>query len=222
MKHKSITLMFLFITTLTFTLGIWQLYRLNWKNDLIENIESTIENPEFFEVQKTYSELTSVVLNDRFNLINDPIFIESKIFQNKVGYHVVVPILIEDTVFSLLNLGWVPDKNINNIDNLINLFNELDKVRVYVRNFNSNKPLFVPENDIIKNVWFDINKIDMQLFFEEEFNSQYYFVLLEPQIKFDNNPSLNLNNNHLNYSITWFLLSLSSVVMLLIIRKKNE
>ena len=222
MKHKSITLMFLFITTLTFTLGIWQLYRLNWKNDLIENIESTIENPEFFEVQKTYSELTSVVLNDRFNLINDPIFIESKIFQNKVGYHAVVPILIEDTVFSLLNLGWVPDKNINNIDNLINLFNELDKVRVYVRNFNSNKPLFVPENDIIKNVWFDINKIDMQLFFEEEFNSQYYFVLLEPQIKFDNNPSLNLNNNHLNYSITWFLLSLSSVVMLLIIRKKNE
>ena len=221
MKHKSITLMFLFIATLTFTLGIWQLYRLNWKNDLIENIESTIENPEFFEVQKTYSELTSVVLNDRFNLINDPIFIESKIFQNKVGYHVVVPILIEGIVFSVLNLGWVPNKNINNIDNLINLFNEFDKVRVYIRDFNSNKPLFVPENDIIKNVWFDVNKIDMQLFFEEEFNSQYYFVLLEPQIKFDNNPSLNLNNNHLNYSITWFLLSLSSVVMLLIIRKKN-
>ena len=222
MKHKSITLMFLFIATLTFTLGIWQLYRLNWKNDLIENIESTIENPEFFEVQKTYSELTSVILSDRFNLINDPIFIESKIFQNKVGYHVVVPILIEGIVFSVLNLGWVPNKNINNIDNLINIFNKLDKVRVYIRDFNSNKPLFVPENDIIKNVWFDINKIDMQLFFEEEFNSQYYFVLLEPQIKFDNNPSLNLNNNHLNYAITWFLLSLSSVVMLLIIRKKNE
>ena len=222
MKHKSITLMFLFITTLTFTLGIWQLYRLNWKNDLIENIESTIENPEFFEVQKTYSELTSVILSDRFNLINDPIFIESKIFQNKVGYHVVVPILIEGIVFSVLNLGWVPNKNINNIDNLINLFNEFDKVRVYIRDFNSNKPLFVPENDIIKNVWFDINKIDMQLFFEEEFNSQYYFVLLEPQIKSGNNPSLNLNNNHLNYAITWFLLSLSSVVMLLIIRKKNE
>ena len=222
MKHKSITLMFLFIATLTFTLGIWQLYRLNWKNDLIENIESTIENPEFFEVQKTYSELTSVILSDRFNLINDPIFIESKIFQNKVGYHVVVPILIEGIVFSVLNLGWVPNKNINNIDNLINLFNEFDKVRVYIRDFNSNKPLFVPENDIIKNVWFDINKIDMQLFFEEEFNSQYYFVLLDPQIKFDNNPSSNLMNNHLNYAITWFLLSLSSVVMLLIIRKKNE
>lgn len=222
MKHKSITLMFLFITTLTFTLGIWQLYRLNWKNELIENIDSTIENPEFFEVQKRYSELTSVVLNDRFNLINNPIFIESKISQNKVGYHVVVPILIEGIVFSVLNLGWVPNKNINNIDNLINLFNELGKVRVYIRDFNSNKPLFVPENDIIKNVWFDINKIDMQLFFEEEFNSQYYFVLLEPQIKFDNNPSSNLNNNHLNYAITWFLLSLSSVVMLLIIRKKNE
>ena len=221
MKHKSITLMFLFITTLTFTLGVWQLYRLNWKNDLIENIESTIENPEFFEEKKIYHELTSVILNNRFNLINNPIFIESKIFQNKVGYHVVVPILIEDIVFSVLNLGWVPDKNINNVNNLIKLFNELDNVRAYIRDFNSNKPLFVPENDIIKNVWFDINKIDMQLFFEEEFNSQYYFVLLDPQIKFDNNPSSNLMNNHLNYAITWFLLSLSSVAMLIIIRRKN-
>ena len=62
----------------------------------------------------------------------------------------------------------------------------------------------------------------MQLFYEEEFNSQYYFVILDTQIKkFINNPATNLNNNHLNYAITWFLLSISSVVMLLIIRRKN-
>ena len=224
MKHKSITLMFLFITTLTFTLGVWQLYRLNWKNDLIENIESTIENPELFEEKKNYNELTSVILNDRFKLINDPIFIESKIDQSKVGYHLLVPILIDDLPFSLLNLGWVPNKNKNKyINHLIDLFNELDEVRVYIRNFNSNKPLFVPENDINKNIWFHINKLDMQLFYEEDFSSQYYFVLLEPQMKkFIKNPASNLNNNHLNYAITWFLLSLSSVVMLLIIRRKNE
>tara|TARA_B100000579_G_scaffold314788_1_gene264267 strand:+ start:4842 stop:5489 length:648 start_codon:yes stop_codon:yes gene_type:complete len=214
--------MFLFITTLTFTLGVWQLYRLNWKNDLIGNIESTIKNPEFFQEKKIYNELTSVILNNRFNLINNPIFIESKISQNKVGYHVLVPILIEDSVFSMLNLGWVPDKNKNNINHLIDLFNEFDEVRVYIRNFNSDKPLFVPENNINKNIWYHINKIDMQLFYEKEFNSQYYFVILDAKIKkFISNPSTNLNNNHLNYAITWFLLSLSSVVMLLIIRRKN-
>ena len=223
MKHKSITLMFLFITTLTFTLGVWQLYRLNWKNDLIENIESTIENPELFEEKKNYNELTSVILNDRFKLINDPIFIESKIDQSKVGYHLLVPILIDDLSFSVLNLGWVPNKNKNKyINHLINLFNELDEVRVYIRNFNSDKPLFVPENNLNQNIWYHINKIDMQLFYEKEFNSQYYFVILDAQIKkFISNPSTNLNNNHLNYAITWFLLRLSSVVMLLIIRRKN-
>ena len=222
MKHKSITLMFLFISTLTFTLGVWQLYRLNWKNDLIGNIESTIADPEFFQEKKIYNELTSVILNNRFNLINNPIFIESKIYQNKVGYHVLVPILIEDAVFSVLNLGWVPDKNKNNINHLIDLFNELDEVRVYIRNFNSDKPLFVPENNLNQNIWYHINKIDMQLFYEKEFNSQYYFVILDAQIKkFISNPSTNLNNNHLNYAITWFLLRLSSVVMLLIIRRKN-
>ena len=49
-----------------------------------------------------------------------------------------------------------------------------------------------------------------------------YFVLLDERVnKFIHNPLVFLRNNHLNYSITWFLLSLSSLTMLLIIRKKN-
>ena len=127
------------------------------------------------------------------------------------------------SILNKINSFLAKDKNKNKyINHLINLFNDFDEVRVYIRNFNSNKPLFVPENDINQNIWFHINKLDMQLFYEEEFNSQYYFVILDTQIKkFINNPSTNLNNNHLNYAITWFLLSLSSVVMLLIIRRKN-
>ena len=48
MRHKSITVFFLFVSLLTFTLGCWQLYRLSWKNDLIDNINSSITNPELF------------------------------------------------------------------------------------------------------------------------------------------------------------------------------
>ena len=66
MRHKSITLMFLFIATLTFTLGVWQLYRLNWKTDLIKNIDSSIENPKYFNENKNYEELTSVLLDNKF------------------------------------------------------------------------------------------------------------------------------------------------------------
>ncbi len=221
MRHKSITLMFLFIATLTFTLGVWQLYRLNWKTDLIKNIDSSIENPKYFNENKNYEELTSVLLDNKFYIINKPIFIESKTLRNKIGYHALLPIKLEGKVFSVINLGWVPDKENNFISSLINSFHEINDVRTYIRYFNSQKPFFVPKNDLENNVWFSVNKNDLQLFFDEEFISQYYFVLLEPLIKFDINPSAYLRNNHLNYAITWFLLSLSSIVMLLIIRKKN-
>ena len=43
MRHKSLTVFFLFITTLTFVLGCWQLYRLEWKNNLIQNINTPEE-----------------------------------------------------------------------------------------------------------------------------------------------------------------------------------
>ncbi len=233
MRYVSITLMFLFIAILTFTLGMWQLYRLDWKNNLIENINTSIENPEYFEENKNYGELTSVLLEieefQKFSVIDKPIFIESKTYQNKVGYHAVVPIVNGNKIFSVLNIGWVSDKNFSIVD-LVKKLNNLEEFQVYIRDFNSEKPLFIPENDINKNIWFSINKKDLELFFQQKFNSdilqsimksKYYFVLLEPQIKLDIDPSANLRNNHLNYSITWFLLSLSSIIMLLIIRKKN-
>ena len=56
----------------------------------------------------------------------------------------------------------------------------------------------------------------------KNFPSKYYFVVLDERINLYNlNPLVYLRNNHLNYSITWFLLSLSSAVMLLIIRRRN-
>ena len=67
MRLKSITIFFLFVSLLTFTLGCWQLYRLNWKNDLIDNINSSITNPNFFSQEIVdYNELTAVKLNNDY------------------------------------------------------------------------------------------------------------------------------------------------------------
>lgn len=222
MRHKSITLFFLFIASLTFTLGCWQLYRLNWKNDLIQNIETSIQNPDFFSDEiNNYNELTAVKLDDKYKIINKPIFIESKTFQNKVGFHAIIPLTYQGKIFSILNLGWVPNKDNNYTENIVNQFNNKKEVNVYIRYLNSKKPIFVPENNLSSNVWFSVNQKDIEKHFSNVFITPYYFVLLDSEIKLDVNPVANLRNNHLNYSITWFLLSLSSIVMLLIIRRKN-
>ena len=222
MRLKSITIFFLFVSLLTLTLGCWQLYRLNWKNDLINNINSSISNPNYFSQEIIdYNELTAVKLNNKYQAKNQPIFIESKTYQNKVGYHAIIPLLFNDEIYSVLNLGWFSDKNDKNIEKIINQFNQKIDVIVYLRFLTSKKNLFVPENDLDSNTWFSINHDDLEKYFQDTIISPYYFVILDSEIKFDTNPIIFLRNNHLNYSITWFLLSISSIVMLLIIRRKN-
>ena len=223
MRHKSITVFFLFVCLLTFTLGCWQLYRLSWKNDLIDNINSSITNPELFSQEIIdYNELTAVKLNNKYKAKNQPIFIESKTYQNKVGYHAIIPLFFNDEIYSVLNLGWFANKNDSNVEKIINQFNQKRDVIVYLRFLTSKKNLFVPENNLDSNTWYSINHDDLEKYFQDAIVSPYYFVLLDSEIKFDTNPIVFLRNNHLNYSITWFLLSLSSIVMLLIIRRKNE
>ena len=223
MRLKSITIFFLFVSLLTLTLGCWQLYRLNWKNDLIDNINSSITNPDFFSQEIVdYNELTAVKLNNKYKAKNQPIFIESKTYQNKVGYHGIIPLFFNDEIYSVLNLGWFPDKNENDIEKIINKFNQKRDVTVYLRFLTSKKNLFIPENNLASNTWFSINHDDLEKYFQDTIISPYYFVILDSEIKFDSNPIVFLRNNHLNYSITWFLLSLSSIVMILIIRRKNE
>ncbi|RZO90198.1 MAG: SURF1 family protein [alpha proteobacterium HIMB59] len=223
MRHKSITVFFLFVSLLTFTLGCWQLYRLSWKNDLINNINSSITNPELFSQEIIdYNELTAVKLNKKYKAENQPIFIESKTYQNKVGYHAIIPLFFNDEIYSVLNLGWFANKNDSNVEKIINKFNQKRDVIVYLRFLTSKKNLFVPENNLDSNTWYSINHDDLEKYFQDTIISPYYFVLLDSEIKFDTNPIVFLRNNHLNYSITWFLLSLSSIVMLIIIRRKNE
>ena len=222
MRSKSLTIVFLFISTLTFVLGCWQLYRLDWKNNLIENINSSIQNPKIYDFKfDKYSELTSVKLNNNFEISNKPIFLESKTFQSKVGFHAITPLYFNKMFYSVLNLGWLPEKNIKQVDELVNLFNAKDSVDVYIRHLRSNKSFFIPENNLVDDIWFSVNKKDIESYFQNQINTNYYFVLLDSDIKPEINPLVYLQNNHLNYSITWFLLSISSIVMLLIIRKKN-
>ncbi len=214
----------MFITTLTFVLGCWQLYRLEWKNNLIQNINSSIVTPNFYSPDIVdYSELTAVKLDNDYTAIDQPIFIESKTNQNKSWLpccHATFFSMIK--IYSFLNLGWVPDKNIENIKNIIIQFNQKKDVNVYLRYLTSDKDFFIPENNLTSNIWFSVNRKNLEDHFQEKIVSPYYFVLLDSEIKSDLNPIIFLRNNHLNYSITWFLLSLSSIVMLLIIRRKNE
>ena len=221
MKLRSLTFVFLFISFVTFILGVWQLYRLNWKNDLIENINNSINAPKIFDSYEKYEELITISLNNDFELIGNPIFLESKTQQGKVGYHAVLPLTYKDNFYSVINLGWLSDKDPEYINNILEAIKSQDFFYAYTRYLSDKKQFFVPKNQPNDNIWFSILKSDLEKYYNSNFKSRYYFVLFDPRIKPDINPLAFLKNNHLNYSITWFLLSLSSVIMILIIRRKH-
>ena len=223
MNKSSLTFVFISISILTFILGSWQLFRLNWKNDLMDNINNSIINPDLFSNDNKYNNLVSVKLDKNYTILDKPIFIESKTFKGKPGYHLILPLKYNKEIFSVINFGWFKDKDFDQVKNIIKKYLAVNNAKVYIREFNSDKPFFTPDNDLLNNTWYSVNKDDFNQFYKYEFPSKYYFVLLDDRItKYSFNPLVFLRNNHLNYSITWFLLSLSSVIMLLIIRKKYE
>ena len=223
MNKSSLTFVFISISILTFILGSWQLFRLNWKNDLMDNINNSIINPDLFSNDNKYNNLVSVKLDKNYTILDKPIFIESKTFKGKPGYHLILPLKYNNEMYSVINFGWFKDKDFDQVKNIIKKYLAVNNAKVYIREFNSDKPFFTPENNLLNNTWYSVNKDDFNQFYKYEFPSKYYFVLLDDRItKYSFNPLVFLRNNHLNYSITWFLLSLSSVIMLLIIRKKYE
>ena len=223
MNKSSLTFVFIGISILTFILGSWQLYRLNWKNDLMDNIRNSILNPTLFSDDLNYNNLVSVKLDDNYTILNKPVYLESKTFKGRPGYHLILPVNYKNRMYSVINFGWFLDKDFDQVQNIIQRYQSIDNPKVYIRDFNSDKSFFTPKNDLSNNIWYSVNKTDFSQFYQYAFLSKYYFVLLDDRVsKYTFNPLVFLRNNHLNYSITWFLLSLSSIVMLLIIRRKYE
>tara|TARA_A100001011_G_scaffold123788_1_gene130640 strand:+ start:5598 stop:6269 length:672 start_codon:yes stop_codon:yes gene_type:complete len=223
MNKSSLTFVFIGITILTFILGSWQLFRLNWKNDLMDNISNSIINPDLFSDDNNYDNLVSVKLDKNYSIIDRPIFIESKTFKGRPGYHLILPLKYNNQIYSVINFGWFLNKDSNQVKIIIKKYLDLNNPKVYIRDFNSDKPFFTPENDLLNNTWYSVNKNDLDQFYQYKFPSKYYFVLLDDRVtKYSFNPLVFLRNNHLNYSITWFLLGLSSIIMLLTIRKRYE
>ena len=105
MNKSSLTFVFIGISILTFILGSWQLYRLNWKNDLMDNIRNSILNPTLFSDDLNYNNLVSVKLDDNYTILNKPIYLESKTFKGKPGYHLILPVKYKNSIYlSLIHI----------------------------------------------------------------------------------------------------------------------
>ena len=216
MRYKFLFSIFVFFFISVFiALGSWQIIRLNWKLELINQIETSLkDNPVILSTttQKNYLKIKTNGLID----FEKQIYLYNLNEKGKPGFEVVNQIKIGKKNY-LLNRGWVQfDKKDNKI---INIVDESNIIGILKKQIKPNR--FKPDNDILNNYWFTLNRDDISKLTGKKFSP--YIIYLSGNIELPK-PKLitaNISNNHKKYAMTWFSLSISILLLYLYFRKKN-
>ena len=216
MKHKFLFSVFTIFFILVFiALGSWQIIRLNWKNNLILEIEDSLKNPPVELTRSNQENYLKIKTTGSINF-DKQIYLYSLNDNGTPGFEVVNPILIDNENY-LINRGWIPFEKKGSQE--INFFDE--------KNINGTlklqgkKNIFKPDNDINENYWFSLNREDILKFTNKEFSN--YIIYLDGNYQFPKPKKItaNISNNHKKYAITWFSLAISILLLYLYFRKKN-
>ena len=107
MKNKFLFSVFVwFIILVLLSLGFWQIYRLNWKLDLINQIENSLKNDPTELKQTNKKNYLRVKTSGQIDFVNQ-IYLYHLNENGKPGFEVINPILIENENY-LINRGWIP------------------------------------------------------------------------------------------------------------------
>ena len=216
MKHKFLFSVFIIFFIFVFiALGTWQVIRLNWKNNLILEIENSLKNPSVQLSQSNQQNYLKIKTSGRVDF-EKQIYLYNLNDSGTPGFEVLNPILIEGENY-LLNRGWIPfeKKDTSEID-ILDQNNIEGTLKTQGR-----KNIFKPDNDIKENYWFSLNREDILKFTGKKFSK--YIIYLDGNYQFPRPKKItaNISNNHKKYAMTWFSLAISILLLYLYFRKKN-
>ena len=216
MKHKFLFSVFvIFFICVFIALGSWQIIRLNWKNNLILDIENSLKKSPV-ELSKSNMENYLKIKTNGTIDFEKQIYLYNLNDQGIPGFEVINPIEIENKNF-LVNRGWIPFEK-KDADELFK-FDENNIVGTLKAQ--ARKNIFKPDNDIKENYWFSLDRADILKFTGKEFSK--YIIYLNGNYKLPKPKKItaNISNNHKKYAITWFSLAISILLLYLYFRKKN-
>ena len=216
MKNKLLFSVFVYFIILTLlSLGFWQIYRLNWKLELIEQIENSLKNDpvELSNIEKkNYLRIKTSGDID----FDKQIYLYNLNDSGKPGFEVINPIKIGDENY-LMNRGWIPFEKKDLPE--INLIDQNQIVGTLMLQTKSST--FKPENDIEKNYWFTLNREDISKFTGRNFSEYVIYLNGDYKIPKPRVITAKISNNHKKYAITWFSMAISILLIYLYFRKKN-
>ncbi|OEY86646.1 hypothetical protein BIY23_03025 [Wolbachia pipientis] len=183
-------IVFVTVLLLLFLLGLWQLFRFNYKNSIIKNIGlppthlSQTDNLEKFNYKRV--EIDGILSN-----------IELYVFAGKRGYYALSPMLLANGKYMLVNKYITKKKEVKQ--------KEIIKTTLDgILDCNNNKNWFI-KNNPSENTWFTLNTREI---------SNELGIKLEKCILWKEFNKLSIQPmKHLEYAITWFVLALIWLVI---------
>ena len=194
-----------------FSLGTWQLKRLQWKKELIFQISKSYDKvaQKFEANSKLYSKVKI-----EGKIIAQPILVHNLGNKGQYGYDVYIPIETNEIII-LTRAGWIEKKFKFSFSNL-NVNISLDAILLKPKR----KNIFTPDNsdDLIffidmKTLQLNFQKKLFPLIAENRSNSFEKYNLKKPD-------KIELPNNHLQYALTWYSLCFVIIIAFLIYKRK--
>jgi len=216
LKNKFLFSVFVyFIILVLLSLGCWQLYRLNWKLNLIQEIENSLKNDPIELSKANEKNFLRIQTSGEIDF-DKQIYLYNLNDNGKPGFEVVNPILINDKNY-LINRGWIPFNQKDQPE--INLVDEIKIIGTL--KLQSKASTFKPENDIEKNYWFTLDRDDVFKYTGKNFSNFIIYLNGNYNIPKPKVITANISNNHKKYAITWFSMAISILLLYLYFRRKN-
>jgi len=216
LKNKFLFSVFVyFIILVLLSLGSWQLYRLNWKLNLISEIENSLKNNPVELLKSDKKNYLRIKTSGQIDF-DKQIYIYNLNKSGKPGFEVINPILIGNENY-LINRGWISFDQKDQSE--INFVNE-DKI-IGTLKLQTKASIFKPENDIEKNYWFTLNRDDVFKYTGKNFSNFIIYLNGDYKTPEPKVITANISNNHKKYAITWFSMAISILLIYLYFRRKN-
>ncbi|MDA9933325.1 SURF1 family protein [Candidatus Pelagibacter sp.] len=216
MKNKFLFSVFVyFIILVLLSLGSWQLYRLNWKLNLISEIENSLKDDPVELSKSDKKNYLRIKTSGQIDF-DKQIYLYNLNKSGKPGFEVINPILIGNENY-LINRGWISFDQKDQSE--INFVNE-DKI-IGTLKLQTKASTFKPENDIEKNYWFTLNRDDVFKYTGKNFSNFIIYLNGDYKTPEPKVITANISNNHKKYAITWFSMAISILLIYLYFRRKN-